>query len=231
MASTEARSQAGRPRDPAMEARVHDAALSVYGDRGWSGFSLDAVARAAGVGKNAIYLRWRTREDLLVSALEQFIVAVPDLDRGSVREDLLHLVASMAETFSGPAGLAPLRVLLEAHSAPALFDRFSEVAATRVAAVRAAVERGVARAELPADTDVVVLTDALGGAVINQALIAPFDPQGSALADPMVFAARVLAQVLPEPGRSTRRPRGRASFTRGRAENAAPGPRLDTSDA
>jgi hypothetical protein len=132
-----------------------------------------------------------------VSALEQFIVAVPELDRGSVREDLLHLVASMAETVAGPAGLTPLRVLLEAHTAPALFDRFATVAATRVAAVRAAVERGVERGELPPGTDVVVLADLLGGAVINQALIAPFDPAGSAVTDPMSFARRVVDQLLP----------------------------------
>jgi len=168
----------------------------VYGARGWSGFTFDAVGRIAGVGKNALYLRWRTREELLVSALEQFIVAIPDLDRGSARAELLHLVASMAETFTGPAGLAPLRVLLEAQSAPELFTRFAEVARSRVVAVRAAVERGVARGELPAETDVVVLADLLGGAVINQALIAAFDPAGSALTDPIAFAGRVLDQVL-----------------------------------
>ena len=198
---------------------MHAAALAVYRDRGWSGFSFDAVAREAGVGKNAIYLRWRTREDLLVAALERFIVAVPDLDRGSVHDDLLHLVASMAETFTGPAGLTPLRILLEAHSAPSLFDRFTEVAGSRVAAVRDAIRRGVDRGELPADTDVSVLGDAIGGAVINQVLIAPFDPAGSALADPMAFARRVLDQVLPPAAGPPRleKPLGRATRTRRRS--------------
>jgi AcrR family transcriptional regulator len=184
-----------------MEARVHEAALAVYRDRGWSGFSFDVVAKTAGVGKNALYLRWASREDLLVAALEQLIVEVPELDRGSVREDLHFLVASMAATFTGPAGLAPLRVLLEAHSAPELFNRFAEVASSRVIAARTAIARGVARGELPADTDVVVLADLLGGAVINQALIAPFDAAGSALSDPGAFADRVLDAVLPSPKR------------------------------
>lgn len=196
MATPEPRAAPGRPRDPAIEARVFDAALAVYRARGWSGFSLDAVARVSGVGKNALYLRWRTREQLLVAALEQFIVTVPDLERGSVHDELRHLVASMAETFTGPAGLSPLRVLLEAQTAPELFARFAELARSRVVAVREAVERGVARGELPADTDVIVLSDLLGGAVINQALIAPFDPAGSALADPVEFANRVLDQVF-----------------------------------
>jgi AcrR family transcriptional regulator len=197
MTSTEARSQPGRPRDPALEARVFAAALELYAGRGWSGFSFDALARRAQVGKNALYLRWSSREELLVAALEQHIVAVPDLDRGSVRDDLRHLVASMARTFTGPAGLAPLRVLMEAQTAPELFAAFAAVARTRVDAVRRAIERGVERGELPASTDVVVLADALGGAVINQALIAPFDVAGSALAEPVEFATRVVGQLLP----------------------------------
>jgi AcrR family transcriptional regulator len=180
-----------------METRVFEAALGVYADRGWSGFGFDAVARAAGVGKNALYLRWSTREDLLVSALESAIVAVPDLDRGNVREDLLHLVASMAQTFKGPAGLAPLRVLLEAQAAPELFTRFAAVAASRMEAARAAIRRGIARGELPAGTDVVVLADGIGGAVINQFLVAPFDPDERSLVDPNDFAKRVVDQLLP----------------------------------
>ena len=112
------RAKSGRPRDPDMESRVFAAALAVYAEAGWSGFSFDVVARAAGVGKHAMYLRWSTREALLVAALEDSIVAVPDLDRGSLRDDLLHLLTSMLHSLSGPSGLAPLRVLLEAHAAP-----------------------------------------------------------------------------------------------------------------
>ena len=207
MTTTEPRSRAksGRPRDPGMEARVFAAALAVYGEAGWSGFSLDVVARAAGVGKNAIYLRWSSREELLVAALENSIVAVPDLDRGSVREDLLHLVSAMMQSLAGPSGLTPLRVLLEAHAAPELFARFAEVAAARVEATRAAIRRGVERGELPSDTDVVVLADALSGAAVNRALVAPFDANAIPGLDAREFAERVVDQLLPKPPVKRRR--------------------------
>jgi AcrR family transcriptional regulator len=198
-----------------MEKRVFAAALAVYADAGWSGFSFDVVARAAGVGKHAMYLRWSTREELLVAALEDSIVAVPDLDRGSVREDLLHLVTSMTQSLTGPSGLTPLRVLLEAHAAPELFARFAQVASTRVEAARAAIRRGVARGELPAGTDVVVLADAIGGAVINQALVVPFDPDAERL-DPHEFAARVIDQLLPKPALKRGRASARTPTPRGR---------------
>ncbi|WP_133150518.1 TetR/AcrR family transcriptional regulator [Frankia canadensis] len=194
MVTSEARP--GRPRDPAVDGRIFDAALTVYAERGWSGFSFEVVARVAGVGKNALYIRWRTREDLLVSALERFIIAVQDIDRGSVREDLRHVFASMIETFAGPADLAPLRVLLEAQAAPELFTRFATVAVSRLVAVRAAIERGVARGELRPDTDVVLLADLIGGAVISRSLTAPFDPAGSPVTDPAAFVDRVLDHVL-----------------------------------
>jgi hypothetical protein len=35
----------GRPRDPGLEARVLDAAFSVYARRGWAGFTSEEVAR------------------------------------------------------------------------------------------------------------------------------------------------------------------------------------------
>jgi AcrR family transcriptional regulator len=199
-----------------MERRVFAAALAVYAEAGWSGFSFDVVARAAGVGKHAMYLRWSTREELLVAALDASIVAVPDLDRGSVREDLLHLLTSMLQSLSGPSGLAPLRVLLEAHAAPELFARFAHVAAARVEAARAAIQRGIDRGELPPDTDVVVLADSLSGAVINRVLVSPFDRDATPDLDPHDFAVRVIEQVLPNQPVRRARASARTPAPRGR---------------
>jgi len=69
---TEANGRAGRgrPADPGIERRVLAAALTVYGEVGWAGFTLDRVARRAPVGKAALYRRWPTKEDLLLAALE-----------------------------------------------------------------------------------------------------------------------------------------------------------------
>ena len=93
-------SSLGRPRDPRMNQRVLATALSVYADLGWAGFSLDLVARRAGVGKAALYLRWSSKETLLHDALQGTILNLPeDLDTGSLRGDLLQLASRWLNGF------------------------------------------------------------------------------------------------------------------------------------
>ena len=64
---TDAKGQAGRgrPADPDIERRVIAAALSVYGEVGWAGFTLDRVARRA----HACVVMWNlnTKEQALRS--------------------------------------------------------------------------------------------------------------------------------------------------------------------
>jgi len=39
--------------------------VALFGEAGWARFSVEAVARRAGVGKASVYLRWPTKEALL----------------------------------------------------------------------------------------------------------------------------------------------------------------------
>ena len=59
----------GRPRDAGLDERVYRAALALYGRVGWSGFSIEAVAREGRVGKASIYLRWSSKAELLADAV------------------------------------------------------------------------------------------------------------------------------------------------------------------
>src|SRR5580693_7891479 len=77
--------QPGRPRDPDVDRRVADAAVALFGEAGWAGFSMEAVARRAGVGKASIYLRWQAKEDLLAEALRRRIGMIADVDTGTLR--------------------------------------------------------------------------------------------------------------------------------------------------
>jgi AcrR family transcriptional regulator len=100
---------AGRKRDPLIEPRVYDAAVRVYAREGGAGFSFEAIARAARVGKPALYRRRANREELLVAALHttDFPTA-----RGSVRADLLDYAGQWVEWYGHPgrAGDPPHRV-------------------------------------------------------------------------------------------------------------------------
>ena len=65
----------GRPRNPAIEIKIMEAALRLYGQAGWQGFNLDGVARGANVSKDALYRRWKSRESLLDATLRQTVIS------------------------------------------------------------------------------------------------------------------------------------------------------------
>ncbi|MHB1489011.1 bacterial regulatory protein, tetR family [mine drainage metagenome] len=65
----EARRGPGRPRDPDLEARALEATLAVFGEKGWTGLTIEEVSSRAKVGKSSIYLRWKDKATLLAAAL------------------------------------------------------------------------------------------------------------------------------------------------------------------
>lgn len=166
-------SSAGRPRDPDLEQRVQDAVIEIYCEVGWPGLTFDAVARRAGVGKSGLYLRWPTKERLLLETLAARTVPVTLIDTGSVREDLLYFARKMATFYLGPNGLIILRVALEAMTRPELLASVQQQGSTNILAARAIVHRGIARGELPAGTSATLLIDVVAGAVLNHVLATP----------------------------------------------------------
>lgn len=166
-------SSAGRPRDPDLEQRVQDAVIEIYCEVGWPGLTFDAVARRASVGKSALYLRWPTKERLLLETLAARTVPVTLIDTGSVREDLLYFARQMAAFYLGPNGLIILRVALEAMTRPELLASVQQQGSANILAARAIVHRGIARGELPAGTSATLLIDVVAGAVLNHVLATP----------------------------------------------------------
>lgn len=70
----------GRPRDPAASRAILAAARVVLARNGFTGTSMDEIARTAGVGKDTLYRRWNSKEALvraLLSAMADEDVHVP----------------------------------------------------------------------------------------------------------------------------------------------------------
>ncbi|MFJ8025494.1 TetR/AcrR family transcriptional regulator [Streptomyces sp. NPDC096311] len=170
---TVTKSAAGRPRDPEVDRRVAHAAVSVFAEGGWTSFSIEAVSRRAGVGKASVYLRWNNKEDLLAEALTLQLGRIADVDTGTVRGDLAQLVRQQLELYAGEHGGAALRLGLEARTIPKLADRYEAMSQEQILAARAMVRRGITRGELPANTSVTFLLDALCGGAMNHALATP----------------------------------------------------------
>lgn len=163
----------GRPRDPDVDRRIIEAALQVFDLSGWSGFSMEAVARTAGVGKASLYLRWSSKADLLTEAVASRFAPIAEIDNGDVRADLVEFADLLLDLFCGPHGLAARRMAVESHIIPDITERWNRVRESQIRASRAIVKRAVARGELSPHTPIGVLLDALHGAIVNHSIAAP----------------------------------------------------------
>ena len=156
----------GRKRDPLIEPRVFEAAIRVYARDGWAGFTFEAVARSAHVGKPAIYRRWSNREELLVAALHtaDFPTA---RDCGSVREDLLDYAGQWVEWYQhAHRAVAARRIVYDGQASPALLELHdSLIVRPRTEAARDITRRAIKRGEIASTVRSSTIVDLLVGAM------------------------------------------------------------------
>lgn len=183
---------AGRPRDPAVDRRILDAAVATFAEMGWSGFSVESVARRARVGKASVYLRWEHREDLLTEAVASAFVPIGAIDTGSLRDDLAALARTLLALYAGPHGTAARRMVVESQATPGVSERWAHVRQGQVRAAREIVRRGVARGELPHDTSVALVLDTLCGAAMLHPVASPEESETARAA----YADRLVDLVL-----------------------------------
>lgn len=187
----------GRPRNPAAESRILEAALEEYADRGWAGFTMDGVARRARVGKSTVYLRWQDKDALLTDAVEARTGGIEDVDTGTLRSDLEALAANLFDHYLDPGGWATLRLAVDAAAAPSPLATFSEKVAERhLLAVQPLLDRALRRGELGPDdaTDELVLC--LYGSVTMQTLMLSGERRALTDADVAERSARLVRFVL-----------------------------------
>lgn len=193
----------GRPRDPLMEPRVFAAALEIYSQRGWSGFTLDAVARTAGVGNAAIYRRWSSKAELLSQAVQAYALTLEDIDTGSSREDLMQLARHFLLGYQVPAGIAGLRMVFDARTNPDLAAAFEvERDGARRASAMKVLRRVAGRGDLAAPHTPGMALETLAGATLVHLL---YRPSGAAEAEPVTsaederFLSRLVEGLLAPP--------------------------------
>ncbi|HWN00475.1 MAG TPA: TetR/AcrR family transcriptional regulator [Streptosporangiaceae bacterium] len=188
----------GRPADPGIERRVLAAALTVYGEVGWAGFTLDRVARRAPVGKAALYRRWPTKEDLLLAALEHLAEPPGDeADPTDLRGCLIGMTEQVIDMFVGPKALVLPRVLIEASQYPPRFDDMVQnIVRARFGTVRTVIQAAADRGELPARTPPDLIIDAIMGRVISLIVLTPGARRATINAERDRYAASITDFVL-----------------------------------
>lgn len=164
-ASRPRRASIGARRDPRAEAAILEAARNLLAEKGYSGFSIDEVARRAGAGKPTIYRWWPNRVDLFIDVYSQEKTAplVPP-DTGSLAGDLeAYTRALWAFWRETPSGRTFRALIAESQtSAPALGALRDKFLPERLKDVRLLFERAAARGEICASDVEALLTLYIG---------------------------------------------------------------------
>ena len=161
----------GRPRSAAADEAILGATVELFAELGFEGVSIEAVAEQAGVAKSTVYRRYPTKIDLVMAAWGHCSPqADGPIDTGGIDGDLLVAAHRLRTVFTESAvGRAVPSALSAAARFPAFAEAHHSFIAARRAPVRAAVERAVARGELRADTDALLLIDLVSGPIFYRA--------------------------------------------------------------
>jgi AcrR family transcriptional regulator len=172
-------------RSARVRAAVLRATLDALLADGADDLSVRDVAQRAGVHETSIYRRWGTRANLILdAAVNATEAAIPVPDTGSLRGDLLALVAAIAAFIATPVGQTLLRLALRAdlpedHAAR---DRFW---AERFTTGQTVLERARARGELRPGVDYRLTIETLTGTLYVR-LVLTREPVDDTLAERLV---------------------------------------------
>lgn len=179
----------GRPRSAIADQAIREAAVDLFAERGFEGFSVEDVADRAGVSKATVYRRYPSKVDLVVEAAS--CLAADEItfpDTGSLRDDVRGLARSLVETFrTSPAGRVMPVMTFERRRYPELDAGYRRFLADRKTRTREILRRGIERGELPPDTDVAVMGSMLVGPIFHRLMITQ-EPLDNAFVDALVDA-------------------------------------------
>lgn len=159
------------PRAERSKQAILDATRELVAEEGGvRSLTVEAVAARSGVAKTTIYRRWRDRDELALAILIDMTAAVnapPDL--GDTRMELLTFVKTATRIIKVDRIVQGLvsEIATKPHLARAYRERIVDL---RLAEVKSVIDRGIARGDLPPDTDVRVAHELLVGPLFYRLL-------------------------------------------------------------
>lgn len=158
---------------PEREQELYDAVLELLRERGYDALTMDAVATRTKASKATLYRQWRTKPQLVVSALRHTSrLSTSGIDTGSLVGDLREMARRAGENAGEDAAL--LHALSHACRRDAELQRaFREVLIEpETDNLNIALHRAVERGELDARTPAVeFLVHAFMGALIARPIL------------------------------------------------------------
>ncbi|MFI6417600.1 TetR/AcrR family transcriptional regulator [Streptomyces sp. NPDC050842] len=145
---------------------IRDAVFEELAAVGFARMSIEGIARRAGVGKTAVYRRWKSKLSLVLDLVGAFAAqGVPVPATGSLDGDVRALLEMASYALRHPIASQVIPdLLVEAARQPEIADAIREALLDGQQGVMARIVReAVARGELPEDTDPAVALDLVVG--------------------------------------------------------------------
>lgn len=166
---------------PHITSAITEAVLDELATHGYGRLSMEAVAKRAGVGKSALYRRWPSKQDMVISVLSEFSVPLAEIpDTGSLRGDLVETLRAVHNWLAHPRFAAILSDLTaEAARNPALAAAITAtIGEPRRALGAATFRRAIDRGELVADLDLELALDLAAAPIYWRLTVrrAPIEP-------------------------------------------------------
>ena len=152
---------------PAVTQALTRAFFAEWAERGYAALSLENVARRAGVGKAAIYRRWRSKADMAGVSLSAVGIAITEVaDTGSLQSDILALLFSIRRVLRHPV---VRRILPDVHAeiarSPDLRPAIRPFQTARRQHIHLMVDRAIARGELAPPVDYEMVADLIAAPI------------------------------------------------------------------
>jgi AcrR family transcriptional regulator len=161
-----------RRRGAVLEEAILDATVRELSATGYSGLTMDGVARRAGTGKAALYRRWPSKRDMVLDALARTVVEGDVAPSDSVRDDLLGALVVMADALGRRGGGPGLDVLMQVLGEPELRTAFAtRVIEPRMRRLRQVVRRATGRRPDAPGPAVTALIARAGPALVLQTFL------------------------------------------------------------
>lgn len=200
----DSRGTPGRPRRASARPAIVEATLELLADRGFQEATIEAIAMRAGVGRNTIYRRWRSKEELIADALRELTAELDVHEEGDFYGLLLDHIRDFARVFADPTfGRIVPAVLGELQRNPAFARVYSErVVRPRYEALLQLLEQARERGELRPDADVEQIADLLVGPPFIRLLPVGLPPLTARYAEELLET--IWHGIAPAPRRSSR---------------------------
>jgi AcrR family transcriptional regulator len=157
-----ARKSIGARRNPDAAEAILEAAEAVLLERGYAGFSIEAVARRARAGKPTVYRWWSSKTALLLDVYQRQKRDIDYGGSGPIEDDMFRFLRSLFRFWRDTPGGSIFRSLLaEAQSDDVAGAALADYAHERLLEIGVMVERARERGEVAEDVDPVAVADLL----------------------------------------------------------------------